>query len=76
VKGVDVVDEAHGRAELGGDYVQFFDAGTLQSGDFQCSDCGYGVAVQVALPRCPMCAGATWERVVRSSVRRTTSAGT
>jgi hypothetical protein len=70
VKGVHVVDEAHGKAESGGDYVQFFDAGTLANGDFKCADCDYGVAVQVALPRCPMCGGDTWERAVRSSIWR------
>jgi rubrerythrin len=45
----------------GGDYVRFFPTGDPATGAFHCSGCGYGVTVQVALPRCPMCGGTTWE---------------
>jgi rubredoxin len=44
-----------------GDFVQFSETGARASGAFRCASCGYGVTVQVALPRCPMCAGTTWE---------------
>lgn len=44
-----------------GGLVQFSQAGARAAGAFRCSDCGYGVTVQVQLPRCPMCRGTTWE---------------
>ncbi|HVA30974.1 MAG TPA: hypothetical protein VMU58_06860 [Gaiellaceae bacterium] len=30
-------------------------------GEFRCRGCGYGVIVQRALPRCPMCSGTAWK---------------
>jgi rubrerythrin len=42
-------------------FVEFSTAGTEASGEFRCSDCGYGVVVQRALPPCPMCGGTVWE---------------
>jgi len=42
-------------------FVHFEVAGTNVSGEFRCSDCGYGAVVQRALPPCPMCGGAVWE---------------
>ena len=43
------------------DFVEFVVAGSPASGAFHCAGCGYGVTVQAALPRCPMCGGGTWE---------------
>jgi rubrerythrin len=42
-------------------FVDFAVAGTAASGEFRCTDCGYGAVVQRALPQCPMCGGAVWE---------------
>ena len=56
-----MLDDAGTKAEEHGDFVAFQAAGTAARGAFHCSGCGYGVTVQVALPRCPMCGGATWE---------------
>jgi rubredoxin len=39
-------------------------------GDYRCEECGYGVSVVRALPRCPMCGGADWESAPRVRVRR------
>jgi hypothetical protein len=41
--------------------VDFKVAGTSVSGEFRCSDCGYGAVVQRVLPPCPMCGGTIWE---------------
>ena len=46
-------------------YVPFFATGVAASGEFQCSECGYGVSVQQRLPLCPMCGGTSWEEVRR-----------
>jgi rubrerythrin len=46
----------------GADYVRFWPAGQSAKGEFHCSECGYGVAVYRALPRCPMCGGEAWEQ--------------
>jgi rubredoxin len=56
-----MLDEAWRREVGEGDYVEFLHAGTAATGEFRCSNCGYGVTVQTALPLCPMCAGSTWE---------------
>jgi hypothetical protein len=48
--------------DRGGDYVEFWTAGSEANGEFTCTDCGYGVSVQAKLPRCPMCAGEAWEQ--------------
>jgi hypothetical protein len=48
-------------------YVEFFAAGEAAAGEYYCSECGYGVAVQRVLPLCPMCRGAVWEK---STLRR------
>ena len=42
-------------------FVDFRVAGTEVSGEFRCSDCGYGAVVHRALPPCPMCGGTVWE---------------
>lgn len=42
-------------------FVDFAVTGTRVSGEFRCSDCGYGAVVQRALPPCPMCGGTVWE---------------
>lgn len=35
--------------------------GERAEGSHRCAECGYGIAVYAALPRCPMCGGETWE---------------
>jgi rubrerythrin len=42
-------------------FVDFAVIGTEVSGEFRCSDCGYGAVVHRALPPCPMCGGTVWE---------------
>jgi len=42
-------------------FVVFTRAGQPAAGEYHCSECGYGVVVQSALPRCPMCSGTSWE---------------
>ena len=42
-------------------FVEFAVTGTQVSGDFRCTDCGYGAVVHRALPPCPMCGGTVWE---------------
>ena len=58
-----MLDERRGLAAAERDIVVFHAAGTVIAGEFQCSDCGYGIAVQAALPRCPMCRGGSWEQL-------------
>jgi rubredoxin len=43
------------------DFVEFFATGDRAKGEYHCSECGYGVTVYTALPRCPMCGGGSWE---------------
>lgn len=43
-------------------FVRFRSAGESADGEFHCSECGYGIIVQRALPVCPMCAGNSWEQ--------------
>jgi rubrerythrin len=43
-------------------YVEFLSTGDTATGEYQCSDCGYGVAVQRVVPLCPMCGGTAWEQ--------------
>jgi lipopolysaccharide biosynthesis regulator YciM len=43
------------------EYVDFVTAGTQAAGAYHCSECGYGITVHAELPKCPMCAGTTWE---------------
>jgi rubrerythrin len=56
-----MLDEARKLDPGDGDYVEFVATGAKATGAFHCSSCGYGVTVQVTLPRCPMCGGTTWE---------------
>jgi rubrerythrin len=42
-------------------YVECVAAGEAAVGEYHCSECGYGVAVQRVLPLCPMCGGTVWE---------------
>lgn len=44
-------------------FVDFAVAGTRVSGEFRCTDCGYGAVVHRVLPQCPMCSGSVWERL-------------
>ena len=43
-------------------FADFTVAGAHVSGEFRCTDCGYGAVVRSALPPCPMCSGTVWER--------------
>jgi rubrerythrin len=51
-------------------YVEFIRAGQVATGEFHCSNCGYGVTVHAALPACPMCAGKIWEQAAWSPFGR------
>ena len=42
-------------------FVDFAVTGTDVSGEFRCTDCGYGAVVNRVLPPCPMCGGTVWE---------------
>ncbi|CAN5132376.1 hypothetical protein BH18ACT12_BH18ACT12_19510 [soil metagenome] len=55
------------------DYVEFWAAGAKVTGEFHCSQCGYGVAIVRALPVCPMCGGASWEQAPWSPFSRSNS---
>jgi rubrerythrin len=52
------------------DYVELWTAGDVAKGEFQCSDCGYGVTIARELPPCPMCGGRSWEQAGRHGFRR------
>jgi rubrerythrin len=56
-------------ASVDDEYVSFVSAGTSAKGEYHCSDCGYGVTVFRALPRCPMCGGKSWEQSTWSPFR-------
>lgn len=45
----------------GDGFIAFRAAGEQATGDYRCSECGYGVSVRRTLPLCPMCGGAAWE---------------
>ena len=49
-------------------YVEFAASGEDAGGEFQCAECGYGIAVQRKLPQCPMCGGTAWERAGRGAI--------
>jgi rubredoxin len=55
------------------EYVEFWAAGAVVKGEFQCSECGYGVAIVRALPLCPMCGGKSWEQTPWSPFTRSGS---
>ena len=42
-------------------FADFAVTGEDVSGEFRCSNCGYGAVVRRALPPCPMCGGTVWE---------------
>lgn len=52
------------------DYVEFWSAGQTVTGEFHCSECGYGVTIVRALPQCPMCGGTSWEQFPWSPFKR------
>jgi hypothetical protein len=54
----------------GGDFVEFYVAGTAVKGQYHCAECGYGVTVHEQLPTCPMCAGTSWEQAAWSPLSR------
>jgi len=49
------------RDRTGDEVVEFFATGAKVTGQYRCSDCGYGVTIRGELPVCPMCAGESWE---------------
>jgi rubredoxin len=62
-----------GRASSGpreAGFVEFWAAGANVTGEFQCSECGYGVTIFRTLPQCPMCTGTSWEQVPWSPLTR------
>lgn len=52
---------SEGAAGLDGAEQDWVAAGEPARGEYRCVECGYGVAVRVALPACPMCRGRRWE---------------
>jgi hypothetical protein len=46
----------------GGDFVEFFAAGTPAAGEYHCAECSYGITLHSELPVCPMCGGESWEQ--------------
>ena len=63
-----------GRTDIGQtgeeEFVDFVRTGKRVKGEFQCAQCGYGVAIHRALPLCPMCGGQIWEQVAWSPFAR------
>ena len=55
---------------LTGDYVEFWATGQNVTGEFHCSECGYGVTIVRKLPPCPMCGGKAWEQSAWSPFSR------
>jgi hypothetical protein len=49
--------------------VDFAVAGTDAAGEFRCTGCGYGAAVQRVVPACPMCAGTVRESHLPTGLR-------
>ena len=47
------------------DYVEFFATGQTVNGQYQCSECSYGVSIHRELPPCPMCGGHVWELLLQ-----------
>jgi len=68
-KGVDLLEQATRRA-VPDEFVESFARGALVTGEFHCSECGYGVAIFRVLPRCPMCGCETWEEAPWSPFAR------
>jgi len=68
-KGVDLLEQATRRA-VPDEFVESFARGALVTGEFHCSECGYGVTVHSQLPRCPMCGGEAWEQAPWSPFTR------
>ena len=57
-------------SSAGADYVEFLAMGTHATGQFHCSECGYGITIHTELPRCPMCSGESWEQTAWSPMSR------
>ena len=65
-----MVDEERASLVSDTEYVEFLTAGMHATGQFHCSDCGYGVTIHSELPRCPMCGGGSWEEAAWSPLSR------
>jgi len=55
--------------QTGGDdhaCAEFAHTGSIATGPYRCSGCGYGVTVRTTLPRCPMCSGEQWQQTAWS----------
>jgi rubrerythrin len=57
------MEKGAGTEVLDEDCVDFLAMGTVVTGEFRCSECGYGVSISRALPLCPMCGGTSWEPI-------------
>jgi rubrerythrin len=68
-----MLDRSSDAAADDGDYVVFVSAGQAVKGEYHCAECGYGVTVRSELPRCPNCAGETWEQTAWSPFSRATA---
>jgi hypothetical protein len=51
-------------------FVEFLATGDRATGEYHCSECGYGVTIFAVLPLCPMCGGAAWEQSAWSPFSR------
>jgi rubrerythrin len=63
-------DETQRSADHALEFIEFFAIGADARGTYACAECGYGITLYTALPRCPMCGGGSWEpaRARRSRV--------
>lgn len=68
-RGIDLLERATPNAAPE-DFIEFFTCGALVTGEFHCSECGYGLTVHAELPRCPMCGGDSWEQAPWSPFTR------
>jgi rubrerythrin len=51
-------------------FVEFLSSGDRATGEYHCSECGYGVTIFAVLPLCPMCGGTAWEQSTWSPFSR------
>jgi rubrerythrin len=63
------IEQATASRSVADEFVEFWSMGTAATGEFHCSECGYGVTVFRELPVCPMCGGESWEQSTWSPFR-------
>jgi len=56
-------------------FVEFLSSGERATGEYHCSECGYGVTIFAVLPLCPMCGGGAWEQSSWSPFSRAQETG-